>query len=165
MVSVDDRQYIVKRVLRHQAVVELVDKGLDYCGVTCYTDRVQHSRVECRAPALIQGGMDGPVIDGRGNFTGPTNNWTISETHDIRDIGVYERDCEETRTETIVEVLGPIPRHFPGDPDIEDTRSPYDPPFSRFNCNDYPSEDDAATGEMVVVEVNLLVQGTPLLCR
>ncbi len=164
--TVDDHQYIVKRILHNEVVVEAIAKGLKYCPTTCYTDRVQRSRIECRAPALIQDGMDGPPIDRRGNFTGPSNSWSISETHSILDISVYESGCEETRTETLIEVLGSTPRHFPGDPDIEDTQSPYDPPFSRFNCNDYPSEYDAATGEMVaVVVVDLLIQRTPLLCR
>ncbi len=35
-----------------------------------------------------------------------------------------------------------------------------------FNCNDYPSEYDSATGEMVaIVVVGLLDQRTPLVCR
>ncbi|MDJ0862789.1 MAG: hypothetical protein QNJ87_17800 [Gammaproteobacteria bacterium] len=166
MLTVDDHQYIVKRVQRNEVVLEAIGKGLKHCPTTCYTDRVQRSRIECRAPALIQGGTDGPPIDRRGNFTGPGNRWSITETHSILDISVYESGCEETRNETLIEVLGPAPRHFPGDRDIEDTQSPYDPPFSGFNCNDYPSEYDAATGEMVaVVIVDLLIQRAPLVCR
>ncbi len=85
---------------------------------------MQRSRIECRAPASIQDGVDGPPIDRRGNYTGPSNSWSISETHSILDISVFESGCEETRNETLIEVLGPTPRHFPGDRDIEDTQSP-----------------------------------------
>jgi hypothetical protein len=164
-VTVNGEKYVLKEVLRQHTVLERLRDGLQYCPTLCYTDTVQHTVIACRAPAILQGG-DGPPLDRQGNYTGPSNQWTITETHDIREIRVSEKACQQTRAETIIEVLGSQPRYFPGDPQIEDPRSPYDPPFSRFNCNDYPAQHDATTNELVaIVEVDLLIKHQPLFCR
>ena len=79
---------------------------------------------------------------------------------------MFEKNCQKTPSETIIEVLGSTPRYLPGDPHIEDPRSPYDPPFTNFDCNDYPAAYDPITGELVArVTVDLLIEHQPLFCQ
>lgn len=163
--TVDDETYVLKELVQNKTLIERVREGLEFCPNRCYTDLVQHSVIECRASAVVSGG-DQPPVDERGNFTGPANSWAITETHDLREISVFESGCEVRRNEQVVEVLGSTPQYFPGDEDIEDTRSPYEPPFAGFNCNDYPAVYDPATGEMVAtVEIDLLIERRLFVCN
>jgi hypothetical protein len=164
-VTINGEEYVIKEMSCKYQELERIRDDLKYCPTFCYTDIVQHTVIECRASGTLDG-LDGPLIDREGNYTGPSVPWTITETHDIREISVYEKNCQQTRTETIIEVLGSIPRYYPGDPDIADTRSPYEKPFSNFDCNDYPAETDPVTGELVArAVVDLLIEHKPLFCR
>ena len=163
-VEIEGVKYGTRHILKELIDVKPVHPDFEFCPTYCYTDVVQHSVIECR----VANGPIGepPYIDNRGELTGNVPRWTITETHDIREIAVSESRCNRTETHTVVEVLGRVPRYYPGDTNIEDKRTRQELGLAPFDCNDHPATVDQATGDLVArVEIDLLIERRQRFCR
>ncbi len=164
IIEVEGQRYSVVRTQVETVKLRPELPEFDFCPLTCYTDQVQRSVIQCRAPNGEVG--EGPVLDDRGEFVGSVPRWSISETHDLREISVFEKNCQRSERETVTTVLGAQPQYFPGDPNILDSRTRQQLGLAPFDCNSLPAEVDPNTGDLVAeLQIDLLIARQYLVCH
>ena len=143
------------------------DEEIEACPSVCYTDMIQRTVIRCEAD-LGRVGRQRSIND-RGEYVGSFPQWRKQAHHAIIEKSVRDEGCVRSVQDPVIDDLGNQAMYFPGDQQIQDTRTMRDLGLQPFDCNDhYPTKIDRTKATPIMfteLKFDLLIERLWFTCH